>query len=100
MRSAPIKFFYAANKEDLKRRHERRRARAVKNFSHAYIGEIKIMQAEVAQVIGDKMLEQRLPALVTKENFIANEHVGGPKLAAGNFRGKLFRLSKTAAPGH
>ena len=97
MRSAPVKLFDAADKENLKRRHERRRARAVQDFGHTDLGEVEIVQAEVAQVSGDKVLEERLAALVAKENFVADEHVRGAQLAACNFRGKLFRGSKTTA---
>jgi hypothetical protein len=62
--------------------------------------EIEIVQAEVAQIWRDKVLEQRLAALIAKEDFIADEHVSGAELAAGNIRGELFCLSKAfiAAP--
>jgi hypothetical protein len=40
------------------------------------------MQAEVTQVIGYKMLQQRLAALVAKKDFITNQNVSGTKLAS------------------
>jgi hypothetical protein len=43
------------------------------------------VQAEVAHIGGDKVLQERLAALVAKENFIANEHICGAKLAARHF---------------
>jgi hypothetical protein len=43
------------------------------------------VQAEVAHIHGDKVLQERLAALVAKENFIANEHIRRTKLAARNF---------------
>src|SRR5579884_3695497 len=99
MRAASIKLFYAAHKEDLKRRHERRSAGAIKDFHNAHVRKIKIVQAEVAQVSGNKMLQQRLAALVAKENFITDQDIRRAKLASGNFRGKFLRWSK-AANGH
>jgi hypothetical protein len=69
----------------LKRRHERGRTRAVQHLGNADFGKIKIVQAEVAHICGDKVLQERLAALVAKENFIANEHIRRTKLAARNF---------------
>jgi hypothetical protein len=43
------------------------------------------MQAEVAHIVGDKVLQERLAALVTKENFVADEHICRTKLAARDF---------------
>jgi hypothetical protein len=43
------------------------------------------VQAEVAHIGGDKVLQKSLAALVAKENFVANEHIRRPKLAACNF---------------
>src|ERR1700731_284558 len=97
VRAAPVKLFDAAHKEHLKRRHERRRARAVQHFRNAYLREIKIMQAEVAHVRGDKMLQERLAALVAKENFVADEHIRRAQLAARDFRRELFCRSKTSS---
>src|SRR5579859_1011428 len=98
MRAAAVELLDAAHEQDLKGRHERRGAGAIQNFSQAYFGEIKIVQAEVAQVRRNKVLEQRLAALVAKENFIADEHVCGAETAAGNVGGEFLRCGK-AAPG-
>jgi hypothetical protein len=57
------------------------------------------MQAEVTQVIGYKMLQQRLAALVAKKDFITNQNVSGTKLASGNFSHELFRRRETS-PRH
>ncbi len=48
------------------------------------LSEIKIVQAEVTQVRGDKVLQERLAALVAKENFVADQDIGGAELASGN----------------
>jgi hypothetical protein len=56
------------------------------------------MQAEVAKIGRDKVLQQRLAALVAKKNFIADQNIRGAELAAGDIGGKLFRLGK-ASPG-
>jgi hypothetical protein len=58
--------------------------------------EIEIVQAEVAEIGRDKMLEQRLAALVAKKNFIADEHVSRAELAAGDIGGELFCLSEAS----
>jgi hypothetical protein len=71
--------------------------RAVQNFRNADLSEIKIMQAEVAQIVRNKVLEQRLAALVAKENFVADKNVAGTQFASRDFYGKLFRWSKATA---
>jgi hypothetical protein len=102
MRTTAVEFFHAAHEQHLKGRHERGRTRAVQNFGDAYIGEIEVMQAEVAEVGRNKVVEKRLAALVAKKKFVADEHIGGAQLAAGDVGGKSLSLGETStmAGGH
>ena len=71
----------SADKENLKRRHQRRRAGAIKDFRQVGLGEIKIKQAEIAQISGHQVFEDGFAAALAEENFIAHKHIRGPELA-------------------
>jgi hypothetical protein len=42
------------------------------------------VQAEIAHVGRDKVLQERLAALVAKKNFVANEDICGAQLSASD----------------
>ncbi len=81
--------------KNLERRHERRRARSIQHLGNAHLREIKIVQAEVADISGDKVLQESLAALVTKENFVANKHVRRDGACGRNFRGEISPLTQS-----
>ena len=48
-------------------------------LAHAYLGEIKIVQAEVAQVPRHQVFENRLAKALAEEDFIPHEDVRRPE---------------------
>ena len=81
VRSATEQGLDAADEEHLKRRHQRRRAGAIEHFGQVGLGQIKIKQAEIAQVGGHQVLENGLAAALAEESLIAHENVRRPQLA-------------------
>ena len=81
VRAAAEQRLHAADEEHLKGRHQRRRAGAIEDLGQVGLGEIEIKQAEIAQVGGHQVLENRLAAALAEEDFVADEHVGGTQLA-------------------
>ena len=81
VRSASEQGLDAADEKHLKGRHQRRRAGAVENFRQIGLGQIKIKQAEVAQVGWDQVFENGFAATLAEEGFVAHENIRGTQLA-------------------
>ena len=98
VRAASVKLFDAADEEHLERGHERRSARAVKNFSHAGLSKIEVMQAEIAQIAGDQMLEERLAARSRKNISSPIRTYAGRSLRAATSEAN-FSVAAKLRPG-
>ena len=80
IRSTGEKSFNAAYEEHLERRHQGGGAGTVEDFAQVGFGKIEVEQAEIAQIAGHQVLENGFAEALAKEDFIADENVGGPKL--------------------
>jgi hypothetical protein len=94
IRSAAEKRLHAAHEKHLEWRHQRWRARAIENFGEVSVGEIKVEQAEIAQVAGYEMLENGFPELLAEESFITHKDVSRPQLLPRDLGNEAFRLGK------
>ena len=81
VRSAAKKILHPAHEEDLKRRHQRRRAGAVKNFGQIVFGKIELEKTEVAQIGGNQMFQNGIAKALAKKCFVADKHICRAQLA-------------------
>ena len=94
--AAAEKILDAADEEHLKGRHQRRSAGAVEDFGEIGVGEIEFEKAEVAQVGGDQVLDNRFAAALAEEGFVSHEDVGRAQLAGLHFGNKAVGLGEGA----
>ena len=78
----PNRVLTPRTKKHLKRSHQRRRAGTIEHFGQVGLRQIKIKQAEIAQVGGHQVFENGFAAALAEENFIAHEDIRGPQLAS------------------
>ena len=96
IRSAAEKILHPAHEEDLKRRHQRRRAGAIKNFGQVVFGKIELENAEVAQFGGNQMLQNRIAKALAKKGFVADEHVCRAQLAGLKLADKTLGIGESS----
>ena len=94
IRSAAKKILHPAHEENLKRRHQRRRAGAVENFRQIVFREIELEETEVAQIGRNQMFENRIAKALAEKRFVAHEHIRRAQLARFQFADKALGLGK------
>ena len=75
--AASVEGFEAADEEDLEGRHERWGLGAVEDLEDAGLGEVEVVEAEVAGVFGREGGEDGFAAAVVEEDLVADEDVAG-----------------------
>src|ERR1700678_462217 len=84
--AAAVERFEVSYEEDLEGRHEGWGLGAVQDFEDAGLGEVKIVEAEVASIFGSEGGEDGFAATVVEEDLVAEEDVGGSE---GSWGGDL-----------
>ena len=92
VRTAAEKILHSAHKEDLEWGHQRRRAGPVENFSQIILPQIEFVQAEVAQIGGNQVLQNSVAEALTEKSLVAHEHVGGAQLSRFKLADKALCL--------
>src|SRR5579864_8325866 len=88
--------FDSPHEENLERRHQRRGARAIQDFSQVRLREVKFKDTEFAQIGRHQMLQNCFPALFSKKGFIADKNIDGLQLSRFDFRYETLSLRKRA----
>src|SRR6202012_191412 len=83
--AAAIERFDIADEENLEGRHQRGRLCEVERFEDGCLGEVEIVQGEVAQVGWDQCVENSAAGALEKEGVVAEEDVTGARSLAGGF---------------
>ena len=83
--AAAVECLEVADEEDLKGRHQRWCLGEVERFEDGGVGEVEIVQAEVADVGRDECVENAAAGALEKEGVVAEEDVAGAGCFAGGF---------------
>ena len=83
--AAAVEGFQVADEEDLEGRHERWGLGAVEDLEDAGVGEVEVVEAEVAGVFGGEGGEDGFAAAVVEEDLVADEDVAGLDRGRGDF---------------
>ena len=84
--AAAVEGFQVADEEDLEGRHERWGLGAVEDLEDGGVGEVEIVEAEVAGVGRGEGVEDGVAAAVVEEDLVAEEDVAGADgLRGGDF---------------
>ncbi len=94
VRTAPKQRFHAANKEDLKRRHQRRRSRPVQYLGEIGLSEVQLVKAELAEIVRHQGLQNCVAALPAEKRLVADEDVHRAQLAGLHLGNESLGLRK------
>ncbi len=86
--AAAVESLEVADEEKLEGRHKRRRLREIERFEDGCVGEVEVVETEVAEVRRDECVEQAAPRASQKEGVVAEEDVAGARAVAGRFSEK------------
>ena len=95
VRAAAKKILHPAHEENLKWRHQRGSAGAIKNFGQIVFREIELEQAEVTEIGRNQMFENGVAKTLAEKSLIANKHISRTQLPRLKFADKAFGLGKS-----
>ena len=96
VRTSTEEILYAAHEKDLKGRHQRRSAGAVKDFGQIVFREIEFEDTEITQVRRDEMIEDGVAEALAEEGLVAHKHVGRAHFARLEFADEALGLGESA----
>ena len=80
LRAAAVEGLEVADEEDLERRHQGQGLSAVEDVEDRGVGEVEIVQAELALVGRGELGENAVAAALVEEGFVADQNVAGTHL--------------------
>ncbi len=94
IRSAAEKILHAAHEENLKGRHQGRRAGAVENFRQIIFAEVELKETEVPQIGWDQVFQNRIAKALAEKSLIAHKYIGRAQLARFQLADKALGLGE------
>src|SRR5581483_11785337 len=97
--SAPVERLQIADEEHLKRRHQGWCLCEVKRFKDGCIGEVEVVQAEIAKIAGYESIQDAASCTLHQEGVVAKQNVTGAACIRGCFGEEAVDRCKAARAG-